>query len=136
MVIYNEDDHVDEVLNCWSVGKSKFIVWMECNKKYPKARKLTYSYFSSKFVWDLQTRTFNSRKKTRLGGLLTYVQSSLGELYYLRVFLNITKGPMSVEDIGTVKGFLYTHLRMHVMHWVCWMMIKNILKKLRSKYLN
>ena len=32
---------------------------------------------------------------------------SLGEVYYLRVLLNIVKGPTSFEEIKTVDGFIH-----------------------------
>lgn len=107
LVIYNEDDPVDEVLNRHSVDISKFIAWMRCNKKYPQARELTYSDFPTKFVWDLETRTFKPRRLGFAIGRITYVPSSLGEVYYLRVLLNIVKGPTSFENIRTINKVLY-----------------------------
>ncbi|XP_024014541.1 uncharacterized protein LOC112088495 [Eutrema salsugineum] len=52
MVIYNEDDPGDEVINRVSVGTSKFIAWMECNKEYELARTLTYAQLPTRFVWN------------------------------------------------------------------------------------
>lgn len=108
LVIYNEDNHVDEYSNHKYVDRSIFIVWIECNKKYSKARKLTYSGNSSKFVWDLQCRTYKPMKQGFAIRRITYVPSSLGEAYYLHVLLNIIKGPTSFEDIRTIKVILYS----------------------------
>lgn len=78
LVIYNKDDHVDEVLNRRYVGISRFITY-------------------------LQSRTYKPRRLGFAIERITYVPYSLGEAYYLRVFLNIIKCPISFEDIRTVK---------------------------------
>ncbi|XP_076905905.1 uncharacterized protein LOC143561816 [Bidens hawaiensis] len=50
-VVFAEDDAVEDVLSKPSVGSSKFIAWMECNKQYGLARTLTYTEFPTKFAW-------------------------------------------------------------------------------------
>ncbi|XP_013624774.1 PREDICTED: uncharacterized protein LOC106330933 [Brassica oleracea var. oleracea] len=107
LVVYNEDDPVEEVLNRISVGKSKFVAWMEANKIYPEAKNLTYADFPSYFVWHLKTRMWKPRRRGFAIGRITYVPPSLGEVYYLRVLLNIVKGPTSFEEIKTVDGFIH-----------------------------
>lgn len=129
-VIYNEDDPVEEVLNRISVGKSKFVAWMEANAIYPEAKNLTYSDFPSYFVWHLKTRMWKPRKRGFAIGRITYVPPDLGEVYYLRVLLNKVRGPTSFEEIRTAST---KHTKMHVMHWVCWTMIKNTLKLLKKQ---
>lgn len=51
MVIYNEDDFIDDVLNRFAVLRLKFLVWMEANCKYSEVRGLTYAEFFIRFVW-------------------------------------------------------------------------------------
>ena len=102
--VYNEDDPVEEILNRISVGKSKFVAWMEANKIYPEAKNLTYADFPSYFVWHLKTRMWKPRRRGFAIGRITYVPPSLGEVYYLRVLLKIVKGPTSFEEIKTVDG--------------------------------
>lgn len=107
LVVYNEDDPVDDVLTRLSIGINKFLGWMECNKIYPEARELTYSDFPSKFVWHQKEQQWKPRKKGFAIGRITYVPRSLGEVYYLRVLLNKVKGARSFEEIRTVNGILY-----------------------------
>ncbi|XP_033137458.1 uncharacterized protein LOC103859363 isoform X2 [Brassica rapa] len=59
LVVYNEDDPVEEVLTRISVGKSKFVAWMEANKIYPESKNLTYADFPSYFVWHLKPECGN-----------------------------------------------------------------------------
>lgn len=40
-VVFEGDDDVADVLNKPSVGNSKFLAWMECNKSNSEARTLT-----------------------------------------------------------------------------------------------
>lgn len=107
MAIYNEDDPIDDVLNRASVLRSKFLAWMEANCKYPEARELTYAEFPTKFVWVQKTREWKPRDKGFAIGRITYVPPKYVNSYYLRVLLNIVKGPRNYEEIRTVKGIVY-----------------------------
>ncbi|XP_024004882.1 uncharacterized protein LOC112082028 [Eutrema salsugineum] len=107
LMIYNEDDHAEEVVERVTVGMSKFMAWMECNKEYEEGRSLTYVEFPRKFVFDTKLRKWKPRKKGKAIGRITYVPMSVGEAYYLRLLLNIVIGPTCFEDIRTVKGHHY-----------------------------
>lgn len=51
------------------------------------------------------------RKHGNIGrciGRINYVHPASGELYYLRILLNIVRGPISYEKIRTVNGVLYS----------------------------
>ena len=50
---YHEDI---EVIRKPHIRDTKFIAWKEANRKYPKARDLTYSEFPLKFVWKASER--------------------------------------------------------------------------------
>lgn len=80
---------------------------MEANRKYPEARDLTYADFPTKFVWVLKTKEWRPRDRGFAIGRITYVPPSYVQAYYLRVLLNIVKGPRSFEEIRTVKGIVY-----------------------------
>lgn len=109
MVVYNEDDPVEDVMVRSTLG-SKFLGWMECNRIYPEARSLTYAEFPTAFVWYRNERKWKLRSKKRKSfaiGRITYVPAALGEVYYLRVLLNVIPGPTSFDYLKTVKGVLY-----------------------------
>ncbi|XP_024004894.1 uncharacterized protein LOC112082039 [Eutrema salsugineum] len=111
MVIYNEDDPGDEVINRVSVGTSKFIAWMECNDMYELARTLTYAQFPTRFVWNNTKRIWTPRSRRVALGRITYVPIGAGEAYYLRLLLNLVKGPRSFDDIKTVNKVLHSSFK-------------------------
>lgn len=77
---------------------------MKCNELYEEARKLTYVEFPTEFVWKLEERRWDQRKKGFSIGRIHSVSPALGEAYYLRILLNKVKGPKSFEYIRTVNG--------------------------------
>nr|KAJ0226417.1 hypothetical protein LSAT_V11C100047890 [Lactuca sativa] len=103
-VIYGADDDIDNVLNKPSVASSMFTSWMECNKVYKQAKKLTYVEFPSKFVWKLDLKTWKPREVGYSLGRIHSVSPNLGEAYFLRILLNKVKGPKSFEEIRMVNG--------------------------------
>ncbi|XP_021986336.1 uncharacterized protein LOC110882680 [Helianthus annuus] len=110
-VVYGADDDIDEVLNKPSVASTMFLSWMKCNERFPEARELTYVEFPSKYVFKLNTRSWDVRKRHPSIGRIHSVFPSDGEAYYLRILLNKVKGPKSFEDIRTVNGTLYPTFR-------------------------
>ncbi|KAI3812104.1 hypothetical protein L1987_16809 [Smallanthus sonchifolius] len=103
-VIYEACDDIDDVLNKTSVSSTMFLEWMNCNNKFPEARKLNYVEFPTKFVWKLDKKTWEKRKRGFSIGRIHSVSPSLGKAYYLRILLNKVKGPRSFEEIRTVNG--------------------------------
>ncbi|XP_052620798.1 uncharacterized protein LOC111886898 [Lactuca sativa] len=103
-VIYDADDDIDNVLNKPSVASSMFTSWMECNKVYKQAKKLTYVEFPTKFVWKLDLKTWKPREVGYSIGRIHSVSPNLGEAYFLRNLLDKVKGPKSFEEIRMVNG--------------------------------
>ncbi|XP_023765103.2 uncharacterized protein LOC111913607 [Lactuca sativa] len=103
-VIYGADDDIYNVLNKPSVASSMFTSWMECNKVYKQAKKLTYVEFLTKFVWKLDLKTWKPREVGYSIGRIHSLSPNLGETYFLRILLNKVKGPKSFEEIRMVNG--------------------------------
>ncbi|KAF7835655.1 PIF1-like helicase [Senna tora] len=55
IVIFRDDDSIEYVVDRPNVHKTKFLAWMDANKKYPEARELTYAQFPTKFIWKKET---------------------------------------------------------------------------------
>ncbi|KAL7155177.1 hypothetical protein ABFS83_03G058200 [Erythranthe nasuta] len=64
---------------------------MIANKKYPEAKTLTYAQFPTKFVWKQPRHEWSPRKKGFAVGRIHFVPPGSGEIYYLRILLNIAK---------------------------------------------
>lgn len=99
-----DNDYLNLVVNTDHVHETMLTAWMNTNKIYPKARNLTYAQFPMEYVWD---KGWQKRKKGRTIGRITYVHRTSGDKYYLRLLLNIVKGPTSFEEIRTANGCLY-----------------------------
>ncbi|KAF7826981.1 uncharacterized protein G2W53_018145 [Senna tora] len=106
-VVFGDHDSIDSVVFNATVKQTKFLAWFEANKRYPKAKSLTYAQFPSQFVYKIDWRQWFERKSSRSIGRLYYVAPGLGELHYLRLLLTFTKGPTCYEDIRTINGVVY-----------------------------
>jgi len=69
-IYFRDGDIIDQLIVKPSITKSIFTSWMECNKKFPEARQLTYIQFVSKFVYVTKDRCWKPRKKGNTIGRL------------------------------------------------------------------
>ncbi|KAL4306182.1 hypothetical protein AHAS_Ahas16G0152700 [Arachis hypogaea] len=68
-----------------------FIAWMVANRRYVEARALTYVEFPSKFIYDHDSREWKPRQRGFLIGRLSFAHPSVGELFYMRLLLNVQR---------------------------------------------
>jgi hypothetical protein len=54
------------------IQRTKFTEWMEANKRYLTARKLTYRDFPTKFVWKKYEKIWKECKRVFAIGRLYY----------------------------------------------------------------
>ncbi|KAK9742462.1 hypothetical protein RND81_03G174700 [Saponaria officinalis] len=106
-IIFEENEHPEDVLQKSGQGKTTMTKWLVANKENVDARHLTYAEFPTKWVWDKETKTWKPRKKGRTIGRIYFAPPNSGELYYLRLLLNIVKGDTSYADIRTVDGVIH-----------------------------
>ncbi|XP_047258123.1 uncharacterized protein LOC124890305 [Capsicum annuum] len=111
-VIFSNDDRIDAVVNRPTVKESMFLKWFEANKEFPKERELTYAKFPLKFVWNQQSKKWKKRQTSAFSiGRIFFVPPGSGEQYYLRLLLNVIKGPTSYEDLRKINGHDYNTFR-------------------------
>ncbi|KAJ4753717.1 hypothetical protein LUZ62_088122 [Rhynchospora pubera] len=108
-VVFSDFQELDEIANSDSFGFTKLMAWFDLNKKDDLARTLTYIEIPSKFTWKQDEKSWARCKQNRkrLARML-FVHPNAGELYYLRMLLNIVRGPTSFEDVRTINGILYS----------------------------
>ncbi|KAB2635700.1 hypothetical protein D8674_026234 [Pyrus ussuriensis x Pyrus communis] len=82
--------------------------WFELNKNFPNVRELTYAQIPTKFLYDVKKKTWKPRKYKASIGRIAYVHPASGELYYLRMLLNLKKGAISFEDLKTINGVVHS----------------------------
>ncbi|XP_016500203.1 uncharacterized protein LOC107818680 [Nicotiana tabacum] len=86
--------------------------WFETNKTLPEARELTYAEFPLKFVWKKQLKRWEKRRTSVFSnGRIFFVPPGTGELYYLRLLLNVIKGPKSYDDLKRINNHNYLTFR-------------------------
>ncbi|XP_062186018.1 uncharacterized protein LOC133889557 [Phragmites australis] len=91
-VIFPDSIDIDKILRREAVKKTKFTEWMEANKEYEEARRLTYADFPTKWVWIAKDNKWKKRKKGYAIGRIYYAHPASGERYYLMMLLNTVKG--------------------------------------------
>lgn len=104
---------IDEVLERISNEDSMFLAWLTLNRKDAvgkngkRARELLYSQIPAYFIWDGMNKQWKKRSKGFSLGRINYVPRKMEDEYYLRVLLNLVRGPMSYDDIKTFNGVVY-----------------------------
>ncbi|OMO49907.1 DNA helicase PIF1, ATP-dependent [Corchorus olitorius] len=106
-VYFKSSSSTDAVLSRPDVEKTMFTEWMAANCTYPSAKKHLYAEFSREFVWHTTLKKWEPRRKGKCIGCVIQVNACAGDLYYLRLLLNVVRGPRSFEEIRTVRGILY-----------------------------
>ncbi|KAF7832196.1 PIF1-like helicase [Senna tora] len=107
-IIFNDDDPIEDVVNDATIKETKFLAWFEANKRFPKAKCLTYAQLPTQFVFKPDSREWNERKSGYSIGRLYYIPLGRGELHYLRVLLTFTKVATCYEGIKTINCVVYT----------------------------
>ncbi|XP_076925349.1 uncharacterized protein LOC143588135 [Bidens hawaiensis] len=111
-VIYGPEEDIEDVLTKTSNSVSMFTGWMEANRNYEHARRLSYDEFPTQFVWKKTSPPkWVERKSGFAIGRIHAVPASFDEAYYLRILLNKVKGPQCFEDIRTVDGVVCDSFR-------------------------
>ncbi|KAK9050845.1 hypothetical protein SSX86_030188 [Deinandra increscens subsp. villosa] len=103
-VYFHDDDNLQDVVERTTSGMSKFTEWFKANQMYPEGRALTYADFPTRFTWHEKEKAWKPRQRGFSIGRIYYASPSMGERYYLRMLLNVVKGPLSFKDIRTVDG--------------------------------
>lgn len=116
-IIFKDSDDLSEIIDNIKAKKSKFTSWMEANKLYDEGKTLTYSEFPSHFVWRADEKRWKIREKGRSIGRVVYSHPTSGEIFYLRLLLNVVKGPTSFDDIKTKDGILYLTFKEACQAW-------------------
>ncbi|XP_076945800.1 uncharacterized protein LOC143617009 [Bidens hawaiensis] len=110
-VIYGSKEDIDDV-HTTSNSVSMITGWMEANRNYEHARRLSYAEFPTQFVWKKTSPPkWVERQSGFAIGRIHAVPASFDEAYYLRILLNKVKGPKCFEDIRIVDGFVCDSFR-------------------------
>ena len=98
-VVYPANQPLSTIVHDHSYMQTTLTEWFSANRKFPCARELTYIEFPTKWVWNKKYKEWRPRKCHTKIGRAIYINPSCGELYYLRMLLNVAKGATSYEDL-------------------------------------
>ncbi len=104
MVLFDDDDDVQEVATRSAISRTMFTDWFKTNQESEVARSLTFDQFPQQSVWNRKLKRWTMCKRGFAIGRMYYAHSTSGERYYLRMLLNCIKGATSYEHLRTVDG--------------------------------
>ena len=101
--------------------------WFNTNKKDVEARKILYPDFPKFYTWNKNTKKWSRRKYRNNDtiGRVYMAHPSEGEKYYLRMLLYFVPGATSFEELRTFNNNILLLLKKHVLHIICYKMMKN-----------
>ena len=106
-VTFPESINLRQLVQRLGIENTMFTEWMKANNSFEDARELTYTDFPTKWVWHSNVQQWRRRKNGKCIGRIYFAHPSSGEKYYLRMLLNIIKGPRNFAEIRTVNGIVY-----------------------------
>ena len=106
-IIYLENANLDNILQRPGIKDTKFTEWMKTNEAFEDARELTYAEFPTKWAWHQNVKQWKQIKGRKCIGRVYNAHPSSGDRFYLRMLLNIVKGPRNFKEIMTVKNITY-----------------------------
>ncbi|XP_030964292.1 uncharacterized protein LOC115985490 [Quercus lobata] len=89
------------------IEETKFTEWMKTNQAFEDARELAYAEFPTKWVWHSNDKQWQRKKSKYCIGRVYYAHPSSGERFYLRMLLNIVKGPRNFKELRTINDVTY-----------------------------
>ncbi len=99
MVLFDDDDDVQEVAARSTISRRMLIEWFKTNQESEATRSLMFNQFPQQWVWNWKLKQWTMRKRGFAIGHMYYAHPTSGERYYLRMLLNCVKGATSYEHL-------------------------------------
>jgi len=104
MVLFDDDDDVQEVATQLAISKTMLMEWFKTNQELEVARSFTFDHFLQQWVWNRKLKRWTMRKRGFAIGHMHYTHLTSGERHYLRMLLNCVKGATSYEHLRIMDG--------------------------------
>nr|XP_043630456.1 uncharacterized protein LOC122601784 [Erigeron canadensis] len=104
-ITLRDSEDLPALLHRPRIKDTMFTQWFELNKREKEARAFKYSEIPAEYVWVNKDKYWKKRRRRKnTVGRIVYCHPAAGPRYYLRMFLNVVKGPRSYKELKTVKG--------------------------------
>ncbi|XP_048593363.1 uncharacterized protein LOC111209440 [Brassica napus] len=107
IVFFKGKDKLKAVVTRKLIENTMFLAWFELNKIDDLAKTLTYAQIPNFITYNKKQKKWIRRKRGFSIGRINYAPRKQEDAYFLRVLLNIVKGPTSYEAFKTYDGVLY-----------------------------
>ncbi|XP_057426450.1 uncharacterized protein LOC130719869 [Lotus japonicus] len=107
VVLFSDKEPLDSVVRRKKKEETMFTAWMTANNKFPQGRHLTYAQYPQFFVYDRRHKEWRPRKRGFSIERMNFIPIGCGEVYYLRLLLNLQVGCTNYNDLRTVDGIVY-----------------------------
>ncbi|GJT46020.1 helicase [Tanacetum coccineum] len=105
-VTLRDSEFLPALLEREGINVTMFTDWFDLNKRDPSARTLTYAELPKRYVWHEQLKMWKPRKQKKCIGRIVYLTPASGERYFLRMLLNVVRGPKDFDELMTVNNKL------------------------------
>ncbi|KAF8049879.1 hypothetical protein N665_2102s0002 [Sinapis alba] len=106
-MVFKQSDDLAELVLREDVEKTMLTAYFVACETYEEARDLTYIEFPSRFVYHPADKIWTPRQQGTAIGRVVYISPAAGDVYFLRILVNVVRGPISFEEVRTVGGVLY-----------------------------
>nr|GEZ61454.1 hypothetical protein [Tanacetum cinerariifolium] len=102
-VTLRDSECLPDLLEREGINVTMFTDWFDLNERHPPARILMYAEILQNYVCHEQSKIWKQRKQRKCIGRIVYSTPSLEERYFLRMLLNVVRGPQTFEEPLTVN---------------------------------
>lgn len=106
-IVFKEKDKLKDIVSRKLIENTIFLAWFDLCRVDAFARTLLYVQIPNYYTYSKSQKKFNRRKQGFSVGRINYTPRKQDSSYFLRVLLNIVRGPTSYEDIKIYDGVLH-----------------------------
>ncbi|KAF8109299.1 LOW QUALITY PROTEIN: hypothetical protein N665_0098s0027 [Sinapis alba] len=111
MMGFAQSNDLSEVFMRENIEKTMLTAFFEECDKYEEARELTYVEFPSRFVYHPVGKMWTPRHQVEAIYRVVYISPAAGDLYFLRILVNVVRGPRSFDELYTVGDVVFKKLK-------------------------
>lgn len=105
--VFDTNDNLAEFVSREGNDRTMLTAFFEACNIYPEARELTYVEFPSRFVYNSSAREWTPRQHGEAIGRVVYINPVAGDSYYLRMLVNVVRGPGGFDALYKVGDVVY-----------------------------